>query len=111
MTRADTPDATDPELAVPLDTVCYLIERLHDQQGKSASTLSEGVNDDDPCLAVLEDRGNDPVEGEIRSVINDLDEEAQVDRVALLWLGRDVGEWTKLRALALQSTTMPLPDT
>lgn len=102
MTPTDTLDATGPELAVPLDTVCYLIARLHDLQGKSASTLSEGDTDDDPYLAVLEDRGNDPVEDEIRSVIDDLDEEAQVDLVALLWLGRDVGEWNELRELALQ---------
>jgi hypothetical protein len=102
MTPTDTLDATGPELAVPFDTVCYLIARLHDLQGKSASTLSEGDTDDDPYLAVLEDRGNDPVEDEIRSVIDDLDEEAQVDLVALLWLGRDVGEWKELRELALQ---------
>lgn len=102
MTPTDIPDATDPELAVPFHTVCYLIARLHDLQGKSASTLSEGDTDDDPYLAVLEDRGNDPVDDEIRSVIDDLDEEAQVDLVALLWLGRDVGEWTELRELALQ---------
>ena len=102
MTPNDIPDPADPELAVPLDTVCYLIARLHDLQGKSASTLSEGDTDEDPYLAVLEDRGNDPVEDEIRSVIDDLDEEAKVDLVALLWLGRDVGEWTELRELALQ---------
>lgn len=92
----------DTELAVSLNTVCYLIERFHDLQGKSASTLSEGDTDDDPLLAVIEDRGDDPVEDEIRSVIDDLAEEAQIDLVALLWLGRDDGDWIQLRKLALQ---------
>ena len=53
MTPADMPDATDPALSVPLDTVCYLIARLHDLQGKSASTLSEGDTDDDPYRQVI----------------------------------------------------------
>ena len=102
MTLTDDPAVDGPELAVPLNTVCYLIARLHDLQGKSASTLNRGDTDDDPQLDILEDRGTDPVEDEIRTVIHDLDEEAQVDLVALLWLGRDDGDWTELRDIAVQ---------
>lgn len=103
MTQTDDPVAVEPELSISLNTVCYLIARLHDLQGKSASTLNEGdTDDDDPQLSVLEDRGNDPVEVEIRSLIADLDEEAQVDLVTLLWLGRDDSEWTELREIAVQ---------
>lgn len=102
MTQTEDSATDSPELAVPLHTVCYLIARLHDLQGKSASTLNRGDTDDDPQLDILEDRGADPVEDEIRSVVDDLDEEAQVDLVALLWLGRDESDWAELRALAVQ---------
>lgn len=57
-----------------LPRVCYLRTRLHDLQRKSDSTLSEGdLVADDTELAILEDRGIDAVEDEIRSVVEDLE--------------------------------------
>lgn len=103
MTQTDKPDEANTELAIPPNTVCYLIARFHDLQGKSASTLDNGdVEDDNVELAVLEDRGTDPVEDEIRSVVDDLGEDGQVDLVALVWLGREGGDWSELRELAMQ---------
>jgi hypothetical protein len=45
-------------------------------------------------VSMLEARANDPVAKEIRAFVNALDEERQIDLVALTWLGRgdyDIG--------------------
>ncbi|WP_417728789.1 DUF3775 domain-containing protein [Roseovarius sp.] len=102
------PDVTEAtvEIAVPLQTVCYIAERAHDLMGKTASTEAEdSLDDEDPEADILEDRGHDPVEEELRSVIEDLDEDAQVDLVALMWLGREDEDWSTLRELAWQERT------
>lgn len=102
------PDVTEAtvEIAVPLQTVCYIAERAHDLMGKTASTEAENsLDDEDPEADILEDRGHDPVEEELRSVIEDLDEDAQVDLVALMWLGREDEDWSTLRELAWQERT------
>ena len=51
-------------------------------------------------LSVLEDHRDDPTYQELRSFINALTEDEQVDLVALTWLGRGDGEisdWDDLR--------------
>lgn len=110
----DTGTGTDEvELSVPLDTVCFVIARMHDLQGKDASTL-DGANrlgdDEDIDDAVLEDRPSDPVELELKSVISDLSDDAKYDLVALMWLGREDGDWPELRALAEEEHTTPTAD-
>ncbi len=100
----ESPNGED--LQVPVRTVCYIAERAHDLMGKSASTEAEDAPDEEDAVAdILEDRGHDAVEEEPRSVIDDLDEIAQRDLVALLWLGRDDDEWNVLRDLAWQERT------
>jgi len=41
----------------------------------------------------------------LTSLIDDLDEDAQVDLVALMWLGREDEVWSALRELAWQERT------
>ena len=105
-------DAAEVELAIALDTVCAIIDLAHDLMGKSASTADEDAagDEDDLVLAVLEDRGDDPAELELRSVIFDLPDEARVDLVALMWLGRDGGDWAELRQLAEDAQTGSTAD-
>lgn len=88
-----TPDQADVELKVSVSTICYLIEKAREFDVKTASSdpASEPVDDDDVAAAVLEDRPSDPVESELRSVISDLNDSAQVDLVAVMWLGRGDG--------------------
>ena len=53
--------------------------------------------------SVLEDRKEDPVRAELVSLIHDLNEDEQIDPVALTWLGRGDGgieNWDELRAEA-----------
>ncbi|SDJ07068.1 DUF3775 domain-containing protein [Aliiruegeria lutimaris] len=100
------------ERTVPLDTVCFIIARAWELQGKTASTASDddSDDDDDPEVLILEDRGNDAVEEELTSVICDLSEEAQADLVALMWLGRDGGDWAEHRVLAEQEAGAPTAE-
>ncbi|MGR3321817.1 MAG: DUF3775 domain-containing protein [Pseudooceanicola sp.] len=96
----------EPELSVPLVTVCYLVQLAHDLMGKAESTsdadsAEELEEESEMTDMILEDRSGDAVEDAMRSVIADLDDEAQVDLVALMWLGRDdSADWAELRALA-----------
>lgn len=100
MIDLDDPDA---EPRVPTRAVCYIATLAQDLMGKTASSASEDqVDEDDPVADVLEDRGMDAVEEELRMQIDDLDVEAQIDLVALMWLGRDDGDWAELRKLSEQ---------
>ncbi len=118
MTRPGNDDDTDDdtseeevELRVPLRTVCFIAELAHDLMGKTASTAAEEeIDEDDPTAEILEDRGADAVGDELRSLIDDLDEEAQVDLVALMWFGRDDDDWATYLALAEQEHTAHTAD-
>jgi Protein of unknown function (DUF3775) len=61
---------------------------------------------DDRMLSVLEDHREDPVADEIRGFIGALNEDEQIDLVALAWLGRGDGtidDWDELRAEAARA--------
>jgi hypothetical protein len=58
---------------------------------------------DDAILSVLEDHGYDPVRTELTAIIRGLNEDEQIDLVALAQLGRgdgDVEDWDDHRAEA-----------
>lgn len=88
---ADASTEPSVELTVPVATVRMLVNLARDLQGKADRTRfdDEAADPDDPDLDILEDRGIDPAETEFRTLIEDLSEEAQIDLVALAWLGRD----------------------
>jgi hypothetical protein len=61
---------------------------------------------DDNMVSVLEDHRDDPVELELNELISSLSDDAQIDLVALAWLGRDdntVDDWPSLRAEAARA--------
>jgi hypothetical protein len=61
---------------------------------------------DNEIREVLVDYAGDPVAEEIMRFITDLNEDEQIDLVALLWLGRDgssAEDWTALRAEAARA--------
>jgi hypothetical protein len=61
---------------------------------------------DDAMISVLEDHQDDPVVQEIKGFIGALNEDEQIDLVALAWLGRGDGEiedWDALRAEAARA--------
>ncbi len=87
------------------EKVRYLILKGREFDVKDVVTEpNPGSNpSDDNMIAVLEDHHDDPVETELRSAIWALNEDEQIDLVALAWLGRGDGgidEWDDLRAQA-----------
>jgi Protein of unknown function (DUF3775) len=98
--------AGDEEDASPLtispEKVCFLIIKAREFDAKDEVTEPDpGSNaSDDKDIAVLEDHRDDPVVEEITSLINSLDEDEQIDLVALAWLGRDdysADDWPAVR--------------
>jgi len=100
--------ANQPDLSIPLETVCFIISKAREFDAKDEVTDPDpGSNaSDDGMRAVLEDHTNDPVRTEIASAIWPLNEDAQIDLVTLTWLGRGDGDaenWDELRAAATEA--------
>ena len=95
----------DIELAVSTEQVCFIIARARQFEVKDVPTISDpGSNATDArMVSVLEARRNDPVAGDIRAVVAAMDEDQQIDLVALTWVGRgdyQIGEWAEARSQA-----------
>jgi hypothetical protein len=97
-----------PELAISAEKVAFLIEKAREYDVKEAdSDPDSGSNPtDDDAIDVLEDNGSDPVGRELASFIAALNEDEQIDLVALMWLGRGDGgleDWDDLRTRAIEA--------
>ena len=70
--------------------VCYLIFKAREFDAKVAVVEPDpGSNPSDEGMrGVLEDYPDDPVDAEIRTLVDSLNEDEQIDLVTLLWLGR-----------------------
>ena len=100
------------DLALPLDKLCNIISLAREYAAKTASSdpSASATEDDDIALATLEDRPADPAESELRQLIDDLCEDAQIDLVALTWLARNdraLEDWAELRRHATEQATTP----
>ena len=85
--------------------VCYLIVKAREFDAKvEVIEPDPGSNpSDEDMRGVLEDYPDDPVDAEIRTLVDDMNEDEQIDLVTLLWLGRGEGspdEWDSLREQA-----------
>ena len=78
-----TEENRTPELAIPLETVCFIIMKARQLDVKEASTEPDpGSNPtDDNDAAVLQDHADDPAEEELTSLISDLSSDEQIDLV------------------------------
>jgi hypothetical protein len=68
---------------------------------------------DDGERGVLEDYPSDQTETELRDAIEQVSDDAAIDLVAMLWLGRgdySRGEWQEARAAAAERSAGPLCD-
>lgn len=88
--------------------VCYLIIKAHEFDAKVDVTEPDpGSNPSDEGMrGILEDYPDDSVQAELKSFIDDLNEDEQIDLVALLWLGRgdsSADEWPEIRAEAARA--------
>jgi hypothetical protein len=110
-------DNDDPEINLEIEptTVCFLIAKARAFDAKVGAADSDEVSQpgEDEMHDVLEDYGDDPVAEEIRSTINDLNQDEQIELVALTWVGRgDFGpdEWEEALTAAQDRRTGPTAD-
>lgn len=94
-----------PELAISAEKVAMIIAKARQFDVKDVVTDPDSSSNasDDAMLSVLEDHSDDPVRTELTAIIRGLNEDEQIDLVALAWLGRGDGElddWKDLRAEA-----------
>ena len=82
-----------PDLAISPEKVSAIIMKARRFDVKDAVTDPDSSSNasDDAMLSVLEDHGDDPVRTELTSIIRGLNEDEQIDLVALAWLGRGDG--------------------
>jgi hypothetical protein len=94
--------ATAPGLSISREKVCFFILKAREFDAKDVVTDPESGSNpsDDAMIGVLEDHPDDPTHQELRTFIDALTEDEQIDLVALTWLGRgdgDLADWDDLR--------------
>ncbi len=97
-----------PSLSIATEKICFLIVKAREFDVKDAVTDPDDASNatDDGMISVLEDHGDDPAEEEIRGFIGAMNEDEQIDLVALSWLGRGdgtIGDWDEIRDQAAQA--------
>jgi hypothetical protein len=100
--RTEETDSDESVLTISPEQVCFIIVKAREFDAKDEVTEPDpGSNpSDDRDVAVLEDHRDDPVVQELRSFINSMSEDEQIDLVALTWLGRDdytASDWPAVR--------------
>jgi hypothetical protein len=100
---SEGPVAKQPNLNA--EKVCFIIVKAREFDAKEERIEPDYASDavDDKFVQVLEDQPDDPTVDEIRSFIEAMNEEEQVELIALAWVGRgDFGaeEWPEAVALA-----------
>src|SRR5262245_12264041 len=91
-----------PDLAISSEKVAAILTKARQFDVKDVVTdPNSGSNaSDDAMLSVLEDHASDPARTELSAMIRGLNEDEQIDLVALAWLGRgdgDLGDWQEIR--------------
>ncbi|HVX77491.1 MAG TPA: DUF3775 domain-containing protein [Bradyrhizobium sp.] len=97
-----------PDITISAEKVAAIISKARRFDVKDVVTDPDSGSNasDDAMLSVLEDHTNDPVRTEIMAMIRGLNEDEQIDLVALAWLGRgdgDLDDWQDLRAEAARA--------
>jgi hypothetical protein len=95
-------------LGISSEKVCYIIVKARQFEAKDVvADPDSGSNPvDDGMVSVLEDQPDDPVYEELTAFIGALDQDEQIDLIALTWLGRgdaSVDEWDDLRTAAART--------
>ena len=89
-------------LTIPLSTIGWIIIKAREFDGKNTD-IDSAMGDTDNPLGALEDRVDDPAEGELTSWISDLTDSQKYELVALFWLGRDNGDASDFPELLAQA--------
>ncbi|MGE0285015.1 MAG: DUF3775 domain-containing protein [Bradyrhizobium sp.] len=91
-----------PELTISAEKVAAILTKARQFDVKDVVTDPDSGSNasDDAMLSVLEDHASDPSRTELSAMIRALNEDEQIDLVALAWLGRgdgDIDDWQDLR--------------
>src|ERR1700730_4472496 len=97
-----------PSLSIATEKICFIVVKPREFDVKDVETDPNDASNatDDSMISVLEDHRDDPVAQEIRGFIAAMNEDEQIDLVALIWLGRGDGtieDWDEWRAEAARA--------
>src|SRR5262249_41181156 len=95
-------------LGISSEKVCYIIVKARQFEAKDVVAAPDSGSNPtaDGVVSVLEDQPDDPVYEELMAFIAGLDEDEQIDLIALTWLGRgdaSLEEWDDLRSEAARA--------
>ena len=95
---------------INIDKVCYVIQlgREFDVKVPSVDSDSGSNPTDDREIDVLEDRADDSLEDEFTEFVEGLNDDEQLDLVALMWVGRGTytpAQWKEARGVAAEEAT------
>lgn len=96
---------TAPTLTISPEKVCYVIFKAREFEVQDAAPGDDSDSDGGTSSA-LESRRDDPTYRELKAFIRSLNQDEQVDLVALTWLGRgdaSLDEWDDLREEAARA--------
>lgn len=96
---------TVPALTISPEKVCYVIMKAREFEVQDVASDGDDVADESSWSA-LDARRDDPTYRELKAFIRSLNQDEQVDLVALTWLGRGDGsieDWEDLRAEAARA--------
>jgi len=82
-------------LDIQTETVCFIIAKAREFQAREGVVIPEAFPDspsENWARQALADHEGDPLLLEVAGAISDLDDDAQAELVALMWLGR--GDYT-----------------
>ncbi|WP_342361231.1 DUF3775 domain-containing protein [Terrarubrum flagellatum] len=90
---------------ISIDKVCEIIAYLRAVEAKEEVVDPDSGSNaiDDGARDILQDERDDATAGQVRGVINGLDDDEAADLVALMWIGRgdyEAAEWPIARAAA-----------
>ncbi len=102
---AEIIEVATPDLTLSRDQAYYILLRAREFDEKVEETDPDSGSNasDDADVDVLEDREDDPTESELVEAVNALNDDEQLDLIALVWVGRgdfELGEWAEARDAA-----------
>ncbi|MEN3950175.1 DUF3775 domain-containing protein [Iodidimonas sp. SYSU 1G8] len=101
--------------ALSVETVSYIIVKAREFDAKVDPVEENPASDeaDDGERIILEDFVDDPTYQELRDAIEDLDDDASLELVALMWIGRgtyDAEDWEEAIETARLEATNSTAD-
>jgi Protein of unknown function (DUF3775) len=97
-----------PDLVISPEKVAAILVKARQVDVKDVVTDPDSGSNasDDAMISVLEDHPSDPAWTELDAMIRALNEDEQVDLVAMAWLGRgdgDIDDWQEIRSEAARA--------